>query len=710
MLLLVLAVVAPQASRSTGSSTTSTVPPPRPLHHPRPSSHHAQRAPEEPVAGNYTVQVDWGAAPVATASTAATIEVDCCEPFLTRDPAAHVNGGGPFGSYTTAMQDLGAEFVRWAPWYVYPRVVVMELEPPDCTAATPATNWNSEHFDAVTADFMAAVCGPQAALGKCEHSVAIQIATSPSWVWNNGTDPKTLPENPWDYPSGDMGAYNKGSTLVDETCRPLAEYVSRVVSHYTAGGHNDSCNHWHPSGLHYNWSIVSFYNENEHRMGGPRYTRCWDQLRPLIEKISPGTTLEGPETVSSSNEVGAGNSGDYLDYFLDPKNHADKRAPELLSFHWGVNGGTPDQYNAAIAQVDTIVNGHVKPLVALRDKVAPKTEMVLNEYIFFVSDWCDPDDARRLFEAYGDLKSDPKQSQQLIATNRCPNWADSRANGSAVGVNRQTLGWSASAAHFAYGYARLALQGFKYVGLDDLACGPWPDNEPAVTGIDWQTGEPMARFFVVRQLVTALGAGRKRFLVANLTAGSSPAPLPKPGSAAAGYCGATVPGGDCNTTRLGSFATKGVAAPPTTLAACVAKTQDCAMANYVSFSLKNNDCSWYSACDMTKLLHFHGAGYETEAIHPQSPPEEDRNVFVLPFVLEEPHAPYAVGQRGLLAVNKVHVPSVLKLDATLRGAVATVLEGVGDSPGYTEPRTVVVGPDLGLFLGPYAVATVMAAM
>ena len=89
-------------------------------------------------------------------------------------------------------------------------------------------------------------------------------------------------------------------------------------------------------GLYYNWSIVSFYNENEHSMGGPRYTRCWDQLRPLVEKISPGIILEGPETVSSTNEDGAGNSNDYLDYFLDPKNHVDNRAPEILSFHWAV--------------------------------------------------------------------------------------------------------------------------------------------------------------------------------------------------------------------------------------------------------------------------------------------------------------------------------------------------------------------------------------
>ena len=39
-------------------------------------------------------------------------------------------------------------------------MVVLELRPSDCTATKPATNWNSTAFDAVTADFMQAVCGP----------------------------------------------------------------------------------------------------------------------------------------------------------------------------------------------------------------------------------------------------------------------------------------------------------------------------------------------------------------------------------------------------------------------------------------------------------------------------------------------------------------------------------------------------------------------
>ena len=37
-----------------------------------------------------------------------------------------------------------SEYVRFAPWFPYPRVVVTELEPPDCTATKPATNWCAE--------------------------------------------------------------------------------------------------------------------------------------------------------------------------------------------------------------------------------------------------------------------------------------------------------------------------------------------------------------------------------------------------------------------------------------------------------------------------------------------------------------------------------------------------------------------------------------
>ena len=118
-----------------------------------------------------TVSVDWSTVK-KVASTAATVEVDVM-PFLGR-----THEGGPFSGYMEALANLGAEFVRFSPWFPYPRVAVTELAPSDCTASKPATNWNSTLFDGVIRDFMSAVCGPGAVLNySCTHSVAQQLST-----------------------------------------------------------------------------------------------------------------------------------------------------------------------------------------------------------------------------------------------------------------------------------------------------------------------------------------------------------------------------------------------------------------------------------------------------------------------------------------------------------------------------------------------------
>ena len=69
-----------------------------------------------------------------TASTAATVEVDVM-PFLGR-----TDFGGPFAAYYEALSSLGSDYVRFAPWYPNPRVVVTELTPHVCNATHPSTN------------------------------------------------------------------------------------------------------------------------------------------------------------------------------------------------------------------------------------------------------------------------------------------------------------------------------------------------------------------------------------------------------------------------------------------------------------------------------------------------------------------------------------------------------------------------------------------
>jgi hypothetical protein len=256
-------------------------------------------------AATIDVKVDW-AKSVAKAATAATIEVDVM-PFLGR-----TDYGGPFNAYYEALANLGSQYVRYAPWFPNPRVVVTELTPSDCTATKPATNWNSTLFDGIMRDFMAAVCGPNAIRGDCKLSVVQQLSTMPSWMYVNGMDPSTLPINPWDT-TDPFDAYAAGNELTDKTCGQMARYFGRLVGWYTAGGFNDECGHFHKSPFHYDWYGVSVLNEDEHHIqpgNGAAYITCYDAIKKEVGKVNPTTILVGPEIIN-------GHPLEYMYHFLN---------------------------------------------------------------------------------------------------------------------------------------------------------------------------------------------------------------------------------------------------------------------------------------------------------------------------------------------------------------------------------------------------------
>ena len=66
---------------------------------------------------------------------------------------------------------------------------------------------------------------------------------------------------------------------------------------------------------------------------------------------------------------------------------------------------------------------------------------------------------------------------------------------------------------------------------------------------------------------------------------------------APGYCGPTFGRGDCETDERGSWDGR----PSKDQAACEAMCRRCGRCNYVSFSLKHGDCSWYRTCDLRDL-------------------------------------------------------------------------------------------------------------
>jgi hypothetical protein len=119
------------------------------------------------------------------------------------------------------------------------------------------------------------------------------------------------------------------------------------------------------------------------------------------------------------------------------------------------------------------------------------------------------------------------------------------------------------------------------------------------------------------------------------------------------------------------------------------------MGNYASFSAKNDDCSWYSTCNMESLMKV-GAGYESQVMHP-APPAADDSLYAMPYIKD--------GAKGMLLVNKKATGCSVVVSGA-KGGNAIVVEGTGATPGLNPPIARQIAPDGSLELGPFGVAVV----
>jgi hypothetical protein len=604
------------------------------------------------------ISVNWRNVTLNT-STAATIEVDVM-PFLGR-----TSYGGPFDAYYEALSQLGSEFVRYSPWFPNPRAVVAELSPSDCTAAQPATNWNSTVFDEIIRDFMAAVCGVNAASGTCTKSVVQQLSTMPGWLYVGGMNESELPRYAWNTTSPFDRYGAAGSSLVDPSCGQLARYFGRLVGHYTNGGHHDECGHWHPSGFNYSWWGISVLNEDEHHLApdhGPAYVQCFDAIAAEVARVNPRTVLVGPEEVAD-NEM--------MLYFLNGSNHVNDQVPKVASYHAGMradNASAPtffDQWDKQL--VDT-----VKVFEDFKQSTGQATEFVLNEYIPFVQDWCD---CKGMEHACGGERF------PTGGTTQCPSWQEpSTAGGdpdlqhaAGIGMNKRTWSWNAAAAVFAYGYATLAELQYKYVGQDQLIGGTWPDNEPDVSCLDWQTGQANAKYWVTHLLATTVGDAQIKSLVETTLLPAKTQPKPT----------------SCSVSLTKQLSDKGQ---------CIKdKSFGCYSNNY---SMWTEDCRGDFLCDGYNVEC--NVGSSTRVVCTCS---AEMPVHAMAYVKQ--------GQPGMLLVNKgaSHITVQIGGDREVCGGDAMVVEvdTVGefrDEPATAPPVARQLSPGGSLQLGPYAVAVV----
>jgi hypothetical protein len=277
----------------------------------------------------------------------------------------------------------------------------------------------------------------------------------------------------------------------------------------------------------------------------------------------------------------------------------------------------------------------------------------------------------------------------------------------AVLMNRATLGWSASAASFAYAFGRLSELDFFIVGQDQLIGGPWPNNEPAVASLDWDTGLPNAKYYAINMLATAFGTAPRNLFNTSVSSAATPV---APGTTAPGNCGFTWWDEDCSGKRNAQGAWNTTADGIADLASCAARCAwaNCTSCNYVSFSLQNEDCSWYASCDFANLAPL--PIYESEAVSPGRVPPTTSELLYATAAEVPGGGGGGPARRLLLLVSKTaDVLAVSLVGGFPAGATAIVLEGAGQEPGFNPPQPRAPDASGALQLGSFAVAIVTLA-
>lgn len=351
-----------------------------------------------------------------------------------------------------ALKDLGADYVRFVPWLPYPRLAVAELEPPK----DGKTSWDFSLIDLLVEDFLGATAG---------HPSILNLSTMPAWMWKTDK-PVTYPADP----NQPVWNYTRGTEPVDPTFQQIAEYYARVVSWYTQGGFTDELGVRHTSGHHYDiayWEVLNEV-EFEHNMSPETYSRLYDEVTAAIHKVSPQTKFVGLALALPSNEP------QYFEYFLNHANHKPGTPLDAISYHFYASPTEDQDINTQSftywEQADRFL-ATVRYIEAIRKRLSPETKTFVDE--LGVISWQD------------NGQEDPKHVTPPIPD----------------------AYWQLCGAMYAYLYGELSRMGIEQVGESQLV--GYPTQFPTVSMVDWNSGKPNARFWVLKLLHDNFAPGDK---------------------------------------------------------------------------------------------------------------------------------------------------------------------------------------------------------
>ncbi len=352
-----------------------------------------------------------------------------------------------------ALHMLGADYVRYVPWLPYPRQAVAELSAP----ADRKTSWNFSHIDSTLDDFMKATEG---------HSVVLNFSTIPAWMYKTDK-PVTFPDDPnqvfWNY--------TQGTELRDPSMAEVSQYFARLLSWYTKGGFTDEYGKRWESGHHYKiayWEVLNEI-EAEHRWTPEQYTKFYDAVTTAMRKVDPDIRFMALALAYPSNNP------EMFEYFLNPANHKKGVPLDFITYHFYAIP-TPDQTLADwqytfFDQAEGFLNT-VRFVETIRKRYSPSVKTDLNELGVIL-----PEDFKEILQPGYVAKPEPDGY------------------------------WNLTGAMYAYIYAEAAKLGIDVIGESQLV--GYQSQFPSVSMMNYETGDPNPRFWVLKLLKDTFGPGDK---------------------------------------------------------------------------------------------------------------------------------------------------------------------------------------------------------
>jgi len=349
-----------------------------------------------------------------------------------------------------ALKDLRCDYVRYVPWLPYPKTAVAELEPP----ANGKTSWDFSLIDPFAEDFAQATQG---------HSTIWNFSTIPQWMFKT-EKPVAYPADPnkavWDY--------TQGTEPRDPSLKEIADYYARLASWYTQGGFTDEYGKRHESGHHYKIDYWEVLNEidGEHHMTPQTYTGVYDAIVQAIHHVDPQIKFVGLALSDTSK--------DYFEYFLNHNNHKSGIPLDMISYHFYAVP-TPDQGPEVMQYTYWDQADHFLEVVEyiqdIRARLSPETQTTTDELGSISADDLDQDKPGHVTKPIPDSY------------------------------------WNLCGGLYAYLYGELSKRGIEGVGESALA--QLPTFFPSVSMVDWNTGQPNARYWVLKLLRDNFGPGDK---------------------------------------------------------------------------------------------------------------------------------------------------------------------------------------------------------